>query len=241
MGSLDFGIASCAAWAPGRETLADWCRWAEVETVASEPVTSTPPVLLRRRVSPLGQQALKAAWGMPNLGESCFVFASRHGEFDRTTALLRAVASRQEASPADFSLSVHNALTGLLSIASRNLRGHTTITAGAESFCFGLLEAAVRVTERPDEASLLVFYDAPLFAPFDELMTDQPEHPEPLAVVLGLCAPGKGRWSIELALEADPGARSVAAPALDFLRLLLAGHGQGHAAGERRVWRWAHA
>src|SRR4030095_4253261 len=115
------GVSHYVAWTPGRESRADWRRWAGVERQDdSPPAAELPPVpvSLLRRVSALGQQALKAAWGLPALHQSRFVFASRHGEFDRTLGILQSLAQREPPSPADFSLSVHNALAGLLSIAT---------------------------------------------------------------------------------------------------------------------------
>jgi len=49
----------------------------------------------------------------------------------------------------DFSLGVHNALAGLLSVSTRNHGGHTALAAGIDSFGFGLMEAAVCLLERP--------------------------------------------------------------------------------------------
>ena len=240
MRAVAMGIGACAAWAPGRESWQGWCAWAGIEMREPAQTPTPPPVTLRRRVSPLGQQALKAAWGMPSLIDSCFVFASRHGEFDRTTALLRSVIAGEEASPADFSLSVHNALSGLLSIAARNRHGHTTIAAGRESFCYGLLEAAAKVTDTPDVPAILVFFDAPLSAPFDELFVEPADEPEALAVVLSIGPPGSGRWQVELSMS--PAGESMrGSPALDFLAFLLPGTGSARSVGERHTWHWRHA
>ena len=96
---------------------------------AGTPPSDPVPLLLRRRVSAIGQQALRAAWGLPAAAEARLIFASRHGEFSRTLSILDALANDQPVSPADFTLSVHHALAGLLSIAQRNRLGHTAIAA----------------------------------------------------------------------------------------------------------------
>jgi hypothetical protein len=234
---ISFGVTACAAWAPGRESWADWCAWAGTIAPVTSDESVAAPTLLRRRVGQVGQKALKAAWGLPRVRDARYVFASRHGEFERTTSLLRAVINGEPLSPADFSLSVHNALTGLLSIAAGNRAGHTTIAAGVDSFCYGLLEAAACIAEAPAQPVIVVSYDAPLIAPFDELI----EPSEPLAVVLSLAAAGSGAWCVGLSSEANAHqAEPDPRPAESFLRFLLAGNGSAHAAGTRLTWTWRH-
>jgi hypothetical protein len=234
---IAFGVTACAAWTPGRESWADWCAWAGAISPVTSDEAAAAPTLLRRRVGQVGQKALKAAWGLPRVRDARYVFASRHGEFERTTSLLRAVVSGEPLSPADFSLSVHNALTGLLSIAAANRAGHTTIAAGIDSFCSGLLEAAVCIAEAPAKPVILVSYDAPLIPPYDELV----EPSEPLAVVLSLSAAGSGAWCVGLSSTAN-GARAVPdpCPAESFLRFLLAGKGSARTVGTRLTWTWRH-
>src|ERR1019366_5555292 len=116
------------------------------------------PLLLRRRISPIGQAALRVAWALPQVERARFVFASRNGEFDRTLTMLEQVAIEDGPSPADFSLGVHNALAGLLSICARNGGGHTALAAGVDSFGFGLMEAAACLLERPEDPVMLVYY-----------------------------------------------------------------------------------
>src|SRR5262249_34348958 len=134
-----FLLRDWAAIGLGLETKDQWRAWASgaapsPATDSSEPV----PSLLRRRVTPIAQRALRAAFSLAH-GETRYVFCSRHGEFRRTLGLLQSIARREESSPAEFSLSVHNALVGLLSIATGNHAGHTAIAAGPDSFGFGLV------------------------------------------------------------------------------------------------------
>ena len=142
------------------------------------------PALLRRRVGILGQHALRLAWGMPCSGEARLIVSSRHGEFRRSLGILDAIIAGADVSPAEFTLSVHHALVGLLSIARGNCRGHTAIAAGPESFCFGFMEAAACLAENAAEPVLLIHYDEPLPEPFD-----RPPGPA-LALVVALAATG---------------------------------------------------
>jgi hypothetical protein len=192
------------------------------------------PLLLRRRVSPLGQQALKAAWSLPDSTTARMVFCSRHGEFGRTLSMLESLVANTELSPADFTLSVHNALAGLLSIAQANRHGHTMISAGEESFGFGMLEALACLAERPREPVLLVYFDPTLPAPFDAF---QPAAAEPIAVALSLAAAGGERFT--LATRPSPGAPTPAEPAATaFMRFMLGGEPAMVTVGERFVWQW---
>ena len=105
--------------------------------------------LLRRRVSAIGQKALRAAFELGGTDAPRFVFCSRHGEFDRTVSLLRSIAARSRCRPRISACPSHNALAGLLSIATKNPRGHTAIAAGHDSFGFGMLEGALCLAPTP--------------------------------------------------------------------------------------------
>src|SRR5262249_4135148 len=142
------GIAVRAwyAWAPGMDTRREWLKWAGAGYFTSAPSDRTqPPVvpmMLRRRATLLGQKILMAALALgETAGTGKYILASRHGEFSRQIAILNALASAELPSPAEFTMSVHHALAGLLSIHTGNTQGHTAISAGADTFGMALLEA----------------------------------------------------------------------------------------------------
>lgn len=237
MVDLAFRIAAWAAWQPGAEGTWHSGPSSGVSTAAA--LASDVPVVLRRRVGELGRNALRAAWGMANTGDARFVFTSRHGEFDRTMEILRALSARQLPSPAAFSLSVHNALAGLLSVASKNRCGHTAIGAGVDSFCYGLLEAACRLVEAPDEPVVLVSYDAPLPPPYDELSVIPSETALVLALLLGAARPD-AEPAVALSLEAADGAEPEEMPAKRFLNFVMSDAGDGDYVSRHVRWRWRH-
>ena len=123
--------------------------------------------MLRRRLSPLARAALHVAQicthDIPSVS---FIYASRHGELDRTVELLQSVVTGEAPSPTTFGLSVLNAATGIYSIARKDFSPTTAITAGRETFAFGLLEAHARAKLNPDTSVLYVYADAPVPAPF---------------------------------------------------------------------------
>jgi hypothetical protein len=196
------------------------------------------PAALRRRVSGLGQKAFKAASELNVPDGTRFIFCSRTGEIDRTTRILTALASGDPVSPADFSLSVHNALAGLLSIAWRNRAGHTTIAAGAETFRAGLIEAASCLMERPEEPVLLVYYDERLPEPYSEFAAAA-DSCVVLAMLLRPPRSDAGDVTIDLTAEVNPGLRSSSDEARAFLDFLVNGEAPARAGrGEASQWRW---
>lgn len=239
MAGLSFCVGGWAAWAPGRERREDWLAWAAGQNASGErgSAETAMPMPLRRRVSALGQQALRAAWGLDGVCQSRLVFASRHGEFRRTLSIIDALVRQDEVSPADFSLSVHHALAGLLSIAAGNRKGHTTVAAGHDSFSLALLEASACLVETPDEPVTLVYYDEPLPDPFSDFAEAGDDH---LALALSLSTRAGE------ALRLTPAARQPAAaltthPALAFLGFLLGNRPSTDIEGERLSWHWERA
>jgi hypothetical protein len=136
-------------------------------------------------------------------------------------------------------MSVHNALAGLLSIHFRNMRGHTALAAGFDTFGFGLMEAAACLAEQPEEPVLLIFGDEPLSGEFVTFGADDTNLP--LVVALTLRSPGAG--DDQILFEAVPRKSCVAssAAALDFVRFLLSGEREVVSEGSRMTWTWRRA
>ena len=221
MASLTFTVARWAAWRPDCETLLGDGR--------GPGRTAAIPASLRRRVSAIGRKALEAAWQiLPQDGSPRLVLSSRHGEYQRTFGLLTSVAEDGTVSPAEFGLAVHHALAGLLSIATANHSGHTAISAGADSFGYGLLEAAACLDE--DRAPVLLIHFDECLPQIYPPLSDGGDPPLALAVLLVPPADGQ---AIEVTHDADRSAPAdaIAHQFLDFLRSPEA---------ERRVagWRW---
>src|SRR5690606_1774579 len=137
---------------PGIATDAEWRQWSagqrELQDQALPALDQIPP-MLRRRLSPLGKMALAAAW--PLLGEDQFMpslFCSRHGELERTAGMLQELAHHNALSPTHFSLSVHNAIGGVYSIARGDRSAITALALGADGFSEALLEARLILAEQ---------------------------------------------------------------------------------------------
>lgn len=219
-------MAALASW---DVPVARWVQW---------PGNGAPELgfiepLLRRRLSPLARGALHVAnacaQGCPS---ARFVFASRHGELQRTVELLRNLAQDEELSPTLFSLSVLNAAAGIFSIARRDQAPATAIAAGAESFGYGLLEAHLRTRQDPTQPLVYVYADAPAPDPLGR----QPGDPEAV-FALGLLIHGNG--TIRLHTGIGPG-DAVGTPSTLQAHACLQALERGSAdwAGDRRHWHW---
>ncbi|ABS63106.1 hypothetical protein Plav_1486 [Parvibaculum lavamentivorans DS-1] len=120
------------------------------------------PAGLRRRLGPLARMGVACGLGIAPEGDADIVFCSRYGDLSLAHQLLAALVATEPMSPAGFSMSVHNAVPGVLDLARKARIGHTAIAAGAQTFSAGLAEAWLRLGERPHLRLVLVFADLPL-------------------------------------------------------------------------------
>lgn len=231
-----------ADWAACRGAGPDKIEWftAPAAAPAAAGAATALPAMLRRRVSAIGQKAFAAALRLSPGADDRFIFCSRHGEYRRTQSLLQALAMREPASPADFSLSVHHALAGLLSIVRTNSAGHTAVAAGSDSLAFGLIEAATCLAAGSDKQVLLVYFDEPLPEDYAEFCEE-----EDAFAAAFLLTPARGlTGDILLSLEpADRNLprRSATGQAADFVRFLASGEVGAVSCGSRGQWRWRRA
>jgi len=136
----------------------------EERTLGPPADTAQIPPPVRRRLR--GTALLAVRCGLAALGAARgpveVVFCSRHGDLRRTRDLLAALADGEPPSPLAFSLSVHNALAGMLDLARRERTGHTSIAAGRDSFAMALIEASARLAADHERAVLLLYVEEPV-------------------------------------------------------------------------------
>jgi hypothetical protein len=244
---LIFGIRDWFAWKPGLESRAAWIQ--AVGPVPGEALEEKNPIalpmMLRRRMSSFGQQVVGGALAIPAVAQSPYIFATRHGEFTTTLRILEALYQRVMPSPADFSMSVHHALAGLMSIHTGNKAGHTTISAGLDTFGYGLLEAVTTVLEGRYPAALLVSYDEPLPGPYAHFQGPE-ESQLPLVAILDIVEPALADRRFRLTIRpCDNEAKAVASEGENdmdlpmgqrFLQFFLSGQPQAELVGETMIW-----
>jgi hypothetical protein len=171
--SMQFSVLSQAGFSLDLPTDESWMQWARGECVVSgsdvlPPLTHIPP-MLRRRLSTIGRIALYAAnQADPHGRADKRVYCSRHGDIYRTLTLLEDLVTTGAVSPAEFSVSVHNAIGALQGIAMQDACDYTTISAGQDNAVAGLVEACAFLKAGASSV-LLVLYDEllpPLYQPY---------------------------------------------------------------------------
>lgn len=162
---VSFQIEAWAAIAPGLESHGDWLKWLRHPEMLDEPLgkvsLSQFPAMVRRRFSVLGQCAMGAALPVIEADEAIpSIFASRYGDMGLTLALLEDIARKEPMSPTRFSLAVHNAVSGLFTIARKDTSEVTSIAAMNGLLLQALFEAIGQLQNAG--RVLCVVYDASL-------------------------------------------------------------------------------
>lgn len=218
--------------------VAAWAVWKRTADTAPDIGFVEP--MLRRRLGPLARMALDVATRC--LGERTgipMVFASRHGELERTLGLLRELAAAGPLSPTAFSLSVHNAAAGVLSIARQDMAASTAIAAGEASFGQALIEAASRLAASPEKPVLMVYADDPIPAEYARFVAGTES-----AHAIGLLLEASARKHIEMRITPQP--QTTAATemqSLAFLRIIdgVSEHATWRDTAATWEWRLNHA
>ncbi|MCK4841372.1 MAG: beta-ketoacyl synthase chain length factor [Methylococcales bacterium] len=177
---------------------------------------SVVPKMLKRRLSPLARIVFCAA-------SQCIadnkniptVFSSTHGELAKSFAMMEMIEMGEEISPTAFSLSVHNAIAGLFSMAYKNKVQSTVVAPGEEGIAAAFIEAVGLLQEGESEV-LVVLYDEPLVsfypsAPY-QLSTDNSQ-----AVALHITKQGAG---LPLSFNSLPDCGDMGEQPLQVLQLI---------------------
>lgn len=203
---LIFGIQSSGAWSPLYQQLSDWQQWPNKrvdgqDSLALAPKLPQVPAMQRRRYSKLTKMLLEVAFQCDAPANCRTIFASRHGELNRTVDLLQDIVREQPISPIGFSQSVHNTASGIFSILTNNRSPSTSIAAGETTLEQALIEAYGQLSEDNSDL-LLVFGDEPVADIYKEF-TDEPELP--IALALQLSVPKQEHIAeLKLCLETQP-------------------------------------
>jgi cell division protein FtsL len=172
---LAFDILSWSAWTPDFQTKESWSLWHEPNQQTAlnkvSPALSQIPAMQRRRFSRLTKMMLTVAFDCQAEVSTRSIFASRHGELNRTIGLLEDVVAKQPLSPMAFSQSVHNTGSGIYGILSANKTSSTSIAAGAQSLPQAFIEAYGQLAEQPQPV-LLIFADDPVPPVYNEFFNE---------------------------------------------------------------------
>lgn len=171
-------------------TINDWFYWGEhfYSKSAPTPVAEKQPDLgnipaIQRRRLPLVAKRINQFALAANSAETPIIYVSQQGELSQTLAIIRSFVG--EVSPMKFSLSVHNAIAGLLSVAHKNTQSYQAIDSLSGGIETAIIEAYCLLSQH-DSVSI-VYFDEDLPQEFSALY-DEAETPTetPKATVLAL-------------------------------------------------------
>jgi hypothetical protein len=229
---IDFILCNWSAWAPGLDSKDD--RLMEPGNAALPGCVSK---MLKRRLTPLARAVFKVAGPCVESGETRpVVFSSAHGEICKSLEMLKTIQAGHELSPTAFSLSVHNAIAGLYSIAYGNSEEITVVAPGQEGIAPAFIEALGMLHEGVDEV-LIILYDEPI-ADFYPIAPFNLNTPFPCVIALRITLSGDG-----LPLQLSRGAQSRydgehPVQLLAFIRFLLAEERSLSLGNQGHSWTW---
>ena len=213
-----------------------WSVWISDASNLASPDVGFVASTLRRKLSPLAKISLQVANDCAG-DTPCvhLVYASRHGDLNRTTEMLFDLADEEQLSPTAFSMSVLNAFAGVYSISKNEQLPSTSLSAGESSFGFGLLDACLQLASNPEVPVLFVYSDEPpppiYGVPKEEFV------PHAIAILLSNEASIKVSCEMVATEQVDAEASSdVNVQSYSFLDCLNGAHSQWQ--GEGRVWSW---
>jgi len=233
---MEFNISGWRAWAPGVDAIQDWQAWSRapvmLDDAGQHPDVGFLPAMQRRRLSRMARMLLHVAWPLVQPDEAVpLIFVSRHGEGPRTLAILEALARGEPLSPTAFSLSVHNAPTGLWSIARGDCSEMTALAAEVDGLEHGVMDACGLLGEGQPSALLVVAEELPasLYRPqIDDV---------PFSYALALKLTTGAQWSLGLTDGHGPGSRWP--HALELVRALCLGQRYLYHYWKHRKWNWS--
>ncbi len=137
--AITFAVSQWSGWSPAN--VAGDAPSGPVSRDPKPDVAAIPP-MLRRRLNLLGRAAASQMLQLlPEKQDVPVVYCSRHGDIERTLTVLASVVDGEPVSPMHFSLAVHNAICGVVSI-HRGMTANISAIASAEGLVPVLLEAA---------------------------------------------------------------------------------------------------
>jgi hypothetical protein len=241
--SIRFKIKDWAAYAPGLQDQAAWLAWAKEGYLPhgdEVPALSEMPAMQRRRLERVGRFALQVAYWCQAAGDADIplVFASRHGDIQRTYEMLDALAGKEALSPTNFGLSIHNAIVAQYSIARQLKKNDLAVAAGKTTAEAAVTEALGLLHDGAEEV-LVVIYDGLLPTSYQEFR-DENFAEYAWAWRLAKAEPDTLAFSLITMKSGgeDAGNKSDLPHGLDVMRFMLSGEPVMQFDDGGRHWRW---
>ncbi|MGZ5007440.1 MAG: beta-ketoacyl synthase chain length factor [Methylobacter sp.] len=161
--TAEFIVRTWNAWMPGMCCREDWLPSTAVVPAEKAPIPANVPKILQRRLSPLARAVFNAAEGcFDNAKSLSIIFSSSHGEVNKSLEMLKSIQKGEDVSPTAFSLSVHNAISGLFSMVHDYHQEMTVLAPGLDGIAPAFIEALGLLREGRADEVLIVLYDEPL-------------------------------------------------------------------------------
>jgi Beta-ketoacyl synthase, N-terminal domain len=158
----DFVLRDWCAWSPG--SIRPGASFSNHKLIVADMIAipSAVPKLLHRRLGSLAKAVFTIAGRCLESEQTLpVVFSSTHGEICKSLEMLEIIQTGEDLSPTAFSLSVHNAIAGLFSIAFTNREEITVIAPCREGIHAAFVEGVGQLQEGINEV-LLILYDEPI-------------------------------------------------------------------------------
>lgn len=226
----DFVLRRWAVWPPLNPDT-------ERDSAQEKQLLANVPPMLRRRLSPLARMVFCAAnQCLDECAHIPVVFSSSHGELAKSFAMLEVLEAGEEISPTTFSLSVHNAIAGLFSMAWQNKLQSTVLAPGEEGMAPAFIEGLGLLQEGAEQV-LLVFYDEPVvpFYPTAPYKVST-ERSSALAMLIGNDGDGLPLSMSSFSETGDDGEQPLQIPV--FIRFLAEAQRTLTIKTPRHSWRW---
>lgn len=241
--SLRFNIVEWAAYAPGLHDQAAWLAWSAESYL---PKGDDVPALLeisamqRRRLERVGRTALQVAYWCQSaeVVDIPLVFASRHGDIQRTYEMLEALARSEVLSPTHFGLSIHNAIVAQYSIARALEQNYLAVAAGKSTAEAAVIEAIGLLHDGAEEV-MIVMYDGLLPESY-QIFNNENCVEYAWAWRVKKASAGSSSFSLDLikASEHEAGTKSDLPHGLDVMRFILSNQNNLHLNDDSRHWCW---
>jgi hypothetical protein len=238
---IEFVVRNWCAWAPGLNSHEDWQKWHDHQAFVQAEKAAIPvkvPKILQRRLSPLARAVFNAADSCIDSDKSWpIVFSSAHGEVNKSLEMLKSMQKGEDVSPTAFSLSVHNAISGLFSMAYDCHKEITVIAPGQDGIAPAFIEALGLLQEGHADEVLLVLYDEPL-SDFYPSLPFALNAPAICALALKISLTGSG-LSLQLnnsSMQRDDGEHAL--QIFSFIKFLVADEQTLALGNHRHSWEW---
>lgn len=241
--SIRFNIKDWAAYAPGLQDQTAWLAWAkDGHLPQGDEVPAVPemPAMQRRRLERVGRFALQVAYWCQTAetADIPLVFASRHGDIQRTYEMLDVLAGKEPLSPTNFGLSIHNAIVAQYSIARQLKQNYLAVAAGRSTAEAAVMEALGLLHDGAEEV-MVVMYDGLLPESYTEF---QDESFAEYAWAWRLVKANSEEVSFSLETVevggADAGHKSRLPHGLEVLQFMLSGEQSLQFKDDVRHWHW---